>query len=188
MWPIKWWFPCGPLWLGYVPGLVINTWFHYNDVTMGVMASQMTNLTIVYSIVFFRLRSKQISKLRVTGLCAGNSPETSEFHAQMASNAEKVSIWWRHHVFIRTVQDYFTGTETITEPWRIRVKLVLFHTVKPQTFVWLTYENYSTEPGDAEGLLDIEFDIQNSSTRLHYAAARMVLSESNDHKIYIFCC
>ena len=45
----------------------------------------------------FRHRSKKRSKLRVTGLCAGNSPGTGEFPAQMASNAEKVSIWWRHH-------------------------------------------------------------------------------------------
>ena len=45
----------------------------------------------------FRRRSKKISKLRVTGLCAGNSPGTGEFPAQMASNAENVSIWWRHH-------------------------------------------------------------------------------------------
>ena len=44
----------------------------------------------------FRRRSKKISKLRVTGLCAGNSPETREFSAQMASNAGNVSIWWRH--------------------------------------------------------------------------------------------
>ena len=36
------------------------------------------------------------SKLRVTGLCVGNSPMTGEFPAQMASNAENVSIWWRH--------------------------------------------------------------------------------------------
>ena len=43
-----------------------------------------------------RRTSKKISKLRVTGLCAGNSPETGEFPAQMASNAENVSIWWRH--------------------------------------------------------------------------------------------
>ena len=35
----------------------------------------------------FRRRSKKISKLRVTGLCAGNSPETGELH--MASNAKK---------------------------------------------------------------------------------------------------
>ena len=44
-----------------------------------------------------RRTSKKISKLRVTGLCAGNSPETGEFPAQMASSAENVSIWWRHH-------------------------------------------------------------------------------------------
>ena len=43
----------------------------------------------------FRRTSKKTSKLRVTGLCAGNSPETGEFPAQMASNAENVSIWWR---------------------------------------------------------------------------------------------
>ena len=45
----------------------------------------------------FRRRSKKSSKLRVTGLCAGNSLGTGEFPAQMASNAENVSIWWRHH-------------------------------------------------------------------------------------------
>ena len=45
----------------------------------------------------FRRRSKKTSKLRVTGLCVGNSPGTGEFPAPMASNAENVSIWWRHH-------------------------------------------------------------------------------------------
>ena len=45
----------------------------------------------------FRRRSKKTSKLRVTGLCAGNSPGTGELPAQMASYAENVSIWWRHH-------------------------------------------------------------------------------------------
>ena len=49
----------------------------------------------------FRRRSNKISKLCVTGLCAGNSPETGEFPAKMASNAENVSIlmtssWWWH--------------------------------------------------------------------------------------------
>ena len=48
----------------------------------------------------FRRRSKKTSKLRVTGLCAGNSPGTGEFPAQMASNAENVSIWWRHHEIV----------------------------------------------------------------------------------------
>ena len=53
---------------------------------MGAMASQITSLTIVYSTVY-------------SSLCAGNSPVTDKFLAQMASNAENVSIWWRHHDF-----------------------------------------------------------------------------------------
>ena len=39
----------------------------------------------------FMRRSKEISKLPVTGV-------PGEFPAQRASNAENVSIWWRHHV------------------------------------------------------------------------------------------
>ena len=73
---------------------------HYSDVIMGAMASQITSLTTVYSTVYSRRRSKKKSKLRVTGLCAGNSPATGEFPAQMASNAENVYIWWRHHVIL----------------------------------------------------------------------------------------
>ena len=46
----------------------------------------------------FRRRSTKKSKLRITGLCAGNSPGTGEFPALMASYAENVSIWWRHHI------------------------------------------------------------------------------------------
>ena len=44
----------------------------------------------------FRRRSKKTSKLRITGLCEGNSPVTGEFPAQRASDTENVSIWWRH--------------------------------------------------------------------------------------------
>ena len=46
----------------------------------------------------FRHRWKITSKLRVTGHWKGNSRVTGEFPAQRASNAENVSIWWRHHV------------------------------------------------------------------------------------------
>ena len=45
----------------------------------------------------FRRRSKKTSKIRGIGLCAGNSPVTGKLPAQMASHAENVSIWWRHH-------------------------------------------------------------------------------------------
>ena len=47
----------------------------------------------------FRRRSNKTSKLLVTDLCVGNSPVTDEFPAQMASDAENVSIWWHHHIF-----------------------------------------------------------------------------------------
>ena len=52
--------------------------------------------------LFSRLFRRR-SKLRVTGLYAGNSPVTGEFPAQMACNAENISIWWRHHDLLENV-------------------------------------------------------------------------------------
>ena len=52
----------------------------------------------------FRHRWNKISKLRVTGLCEGNTPVTGELPAQRASNAENIPIWWRHHGhFLHTI-------------------------------------------------------------------------------------
>ena len=62
----------------------------------------------------FRHRSKKTWKLRVTGLCAGNSLVTGEFPAQKASSAENVSIWWRHHVTQHDMKMYF-----LTSEWNI---------------------------------------------------------------------
>ena len=59
-----------------------------------------------------RRRSKKTSKLRVTGLFAGNSPVTGVFPAQMASNAENVSIWWRHHEW-NCRRNLFSGGQII---------------------------------------------------------------------------
>ena len=60
-------------------------------------------------------RSKKTSKLRVTGLCSRNSPVTGEFPAQRVSNAENVSIWWRHHA----LHFWYTNTNMVTywAPW-----------------------------------------------------------------------
>ena len=57
----------------------------------------------------FRRRSKETSKRRATGLCARNSPGTGEFPTERASNAENVSIWWRHHVMCRQQETNFTN-------------------------------------------------------------------------------
>ena len=45
----------------------------------------------------FRCRLKKRAKVRVTGICGGNLPETGGFPSQRASYAENVSIWSRHH-------------------------------------------------------------------------------------------
>ena len=50
------------------------------------------------TLCLFRRRSKKTLKLRLTGLCEGNSPGTGEFPAQLASNAENICNWWLHHV------------------------------------------------------------------------------------------
>ena len=67
--------------------------WRYNELD-GVSDHQPPDCLLAY---VFRHRSKKTSKLRVTGLCEGNSPVTGEFPAQKASNAENVFIWWRHH-------------------------------------------------------------------------------------------
>ena len=62
---------------------------HHNDAIMGTIESQITNLTIVYSAVYSDADQRKHQ--------SSASPGTGEFPAQMASNAENVSIWWRHH-------------------------------------------------------------------------------------------
>ena len=59
-----------------------------SGVIKNVMASEITGVSIVYSTICFRRRSKKTSKLRVTGLCEGNSPVNGEFPTQRASNME----------------------------------------------------------------------------------------------------
>ena len=65
---------------------------------MDPAASQITSLTIVYSTIYSD--ADQIKHQNSVSLAfyAGNPPGTGEFPAQMASNAENVSIWWRNHV------------------------------------------------------------------------------------------
>ena len=63
---------------------------------MLAMASQITSLAIVYSTVYSgadQNKHQSSASLAFVGEFTG----TGEFPAQIASNAENVSIWWRHH-------------------------------------------------------------------------------------------
>ena len=82
----------------------------------------------------FRRRSKKTWKLRITGLCAENSPGTGEFPAQIASNTENVSIWWRHHVIhcnlhcfhqhYHKTQDTHAHTHRCTQTLQVQVIMI----------------------------------------------------------------
>ena len=72
----------------------------------------------------FRHRSQKNSKAPHHWPCEGNSSVTGEFPAQRASNAENVSIWWRHHeVLILLVpehqQHWVKSTSWVLMPWII---------------------------------------------------------------------
>ena len=70
---------------------------HYIDVIMTTVASQITSLTVVNSIVYSGAdQIKKNSKHRATGIYAGKSPGPVNPRTE-ASNAENGSIWWRHH-------------------------------------------------------------------------------------------
>ena len=88
-------------WLRQCPVAPSTTVHHYNDVIMGAMASQITSLPTVYSTVYSCINQRKHQRSPSLALW-GNSPVTGEFPA--LSNAENVSIWWRHHAtpYIRT--------------------------------------------------------------------------------------
>ena len=66
---------------------------------MDTMTSQITSLTIVYSTVWSGADQRKHQSSALLAYNVGNSSVTGEFPAHKASNAEKNSIWWRHHVY-----------------------------------------------------------------------------------------
>ena len=60
---------------------------------MSAIASQITSLTIVYSTVYSDADERKPQSSASLAFVRG----VGEFPAQVASYAENVSIWWRHH-------------------------------------------------------------------------------------------
>ena len=104
---------------------------------------------------FLGHRSKKISKLRVTGLYEGISPITGEFPSQRASNAENVSIWWRHHALqtSKICQILYSWYEllmqiiddrglmiTVAKNYRTIGDIFQLNLFEIQTFPWRTHD------------------------------------------------
>ena len=63
---------------------------HYSDVVMGTVVSQITSLTIVYSTVYSGVDQRKHQSSALLAFMRGIH------RSQRASNADNVSIWWRH--------------------------------------------------------------------------------------------
>ena len=77
-----WIIPKSTICISFDDSLVL--FLYYSDVIMRKIVSQITGVSIGCSTVC----QKNPPKLRVTGLCEGNSPVTGELPTQRASNAE----------------------------------------------------------------------------------------------------
>ena len=74
--------------------------YHYSDVIIGAMAYQITRLTL-FTQPFIQAQIKENIKAPHHWPLCGEFTGHRWIPAQMASNAENVSIWWRHdyHVY-----------------------------------------------------------------------------------------
>ena len=88
---------------------------------MGAMAPQITSLSIVYSSVHSGADKKKPQSSGTPAFFAENSPVSDEFPAQMASNAENVSNWWRHHVYAWLTNSYVADTLSLTTIWDVLI-------------------------------------------------------------------
>ena len=74
---------------------VLRQQTHYCDVIMGAMVSQITSSRL-FTKPSIQAHIKENIKAPGHWPLCGEFTVTGEFPAQMASNAENVSIWWRH--------------------------------------------------------------------------------------------
>ena len=105
---------------------------------MGAMVSQITILTILYSTIQGadqRKHQSSASLAFVGGWGWGvDLPVTGELPAQMASNADNVCIWWRHHA-LGEFQWLRLSSQSICSP-HLAVFVPEIYSILPLT--WLT--------------------------------------------------
>ena len=98
---------------------------------MGAIASQINSLTIVFSTVY--LDTDQRKHQSSVSLASG------EFPAQMTSNAENVSIWWRHHDDPSVLLEYDSDCSYL---WCFHHK-ILVHYVSLMHIVVMLFAEYN---------------------------------------------
>ena len=71
--------------------------YHYSDVIMGAKASQITSLTIVYSIVYSGADQRKLQSSASLAFVQGIHQKPVNSPHKWPLTRKKVSIWWRHH-------------------------------------------------------------------------------------------
>ena len=79
---------------------LVYDWLHHYDVTW----ASWRHISAAYRLFVQQLTAEMPSKLRIPGPVRGGYSGDRWFPSQRASNAEKVSMSWRHHA--RTVEKY----------------------------------------------------------------------------------
>ena len=82
-------------------------WINYNDVIMGLMASQITSLTIVYSVVYLSADKKKHQSSVSLAFVRGIHRGPVNYPHKRPVTRKNVSIWWRYHakqIFILGIQ------------------------------------------------------------------------------------
>ena len=118
---------------GYIYDSKRLTAKHYNDITMGVIASQIASSSMFFNYLLLPTSTKH-QTFALLALCEGNSLATSEFCAQMASNMEKASIWWR---LVKSPHrcSGIRIAHSVSNIWFIVVHELNEGQVKPQTII-----------------------------------------------------
>ena len=122
----------------------------------------------------FRRTTKKASKLRVTGIFEGNSPVAGEFPAQWASNAECVSIWWRHHV----------GQITSSDRWWSKTTYDIHNSITYQHIWLLEYVPHSCVPHTRSLHMYI---IQNYGKRINTIGCYITMIGSEKFRTTCMC-
>ena len=144
------------------PGLMMIRWkclimmkgdIHHCDITMCVLASQITCNSIVCSIVCSSIPQRKHQSFASLAFLEGKRPVTGGFPSQRVSNAENVSMSWLHHAWKECHVQHPVASvhlcSAINLRWwcrmfKIQFKNCLFFFIKNICFIpnWFVYIKY----------------------------------------------
>ena len=98
---------------------------------MGAMVSQITDLFNVCSTVYSGAGQRKCQSSAALAFVMGIHRWPVDSPKKKTSNAENVSIWWRHNAYVVLI---LTGSEGITCSWRRPAINRGFHTEGPESY------------------------------------------------------